>query len=360
MYGEGVVAGTDDALDAGNVVAGSNELIVICKVIHEVPDGGAGALGLSSLDNVVEVCLDCSPEVSSGCAFSPSVAVAPHVHTELDLQSRISGYLIGSCFDGGCVLVGVVVADDGVNDFLCQLCACGVNACPECGLSGFVPEGEVSVVTACLGKELVEVLLRIVVVSHALDRQCVNSGAAVVGRVSHNVDTEDNVINGGGGAVGEDDIVTHGEVVVNGTVIVLNDVNIAHAIVGVIGAVVLNGLALYAVVNDRAAAVSSKQTAGEAGDDFFVIRGGIEEGAELLAEGGGCIDQGAGVFLYRSLGLFNRSLGLFGCGSVAFAASAESKDHNKSQNQSEDLLDVAHFHFSSLIGCLFIKRGPLY
>ena len=358
MYGEGVVAGTDDALDAGNVVAGSNELIVICKVIHEIPDGGAGALGLSSLDNAVEVCLDCSPEVSNGCAFSPSVAVAPHVHTELDLQSRISGYLIGSCFDDAGVLVGVVAADNGVNDFLCQLCACGVNACPECGLSGFVPEGEVSVVTACLGKELVEVLLRIVVVSHALDRQCVNSGAAVVGRVSHNVDTEDNVINGGGGAVGEDDIVTHGEVVVNGTVIVLNDVNIAHAIVGVIGAVVLNGLALYAVVDDRAAAV--KQTAGEVGDDFFVIRGGIEEGAELLAEGGGCIDQGGCVLLGRSLSLFGRCLSLFGrCGGAGVAACAKSKNHNKSQNKSEDLLDVAHFHFSSLIGFLFIKRGLL-
>ena len=299
MYGEGVVAGTDDALDAGNVVAGSNELIVICKVIHEIEQGGACGLGVGSLDDVAVSGLDCCPVISSGSAFSPSVAVAPHVHTELDLQSRISGDLIGSCFDGGCVLVGVVAADNGVNDFLSELLAGCVNTCPESGLSGFVPKGEVGVVTACLGKELVEVLLRIVVISHALDRQCVNSGAAVVGRVSHNVDTEDNVINGGGGAVGEDDIVTHGEVVVNGTVIVLNDVNIAHAIVGVIGAVVLNGLALYAVVNDRAAAVSSKQTAGEVGDDFFVIRGGIEEGAELLAEGGGCIDQGGCVLLGR-------------------------------------------------------------
>ena len=198
-----------------------------------------------------------------------------------------------------------------------------------------------------------------VVLLDAFDRLCIDGSSAVIGRVSQDIDAEDDVIDVGGRAVGELDVVTHRQVVIDGAVIVLHNLDIAHAIVGIVRAVIVDGLALNAVTDNVAAAVSSQQAALGQVNNFLVISSRCKERAELLAKGGSRVNElvvlGLSRLLFGSLfGSLLRLLLFFLGGRVLFgsrglvlcglcAACEQSKNHDQSQKQRDQFGEFLHF-----------------
>ena len=125
-------------------------------------------------------------------------------------------------------------------------------------------------------------------------------------------------------------------------------------------------------MDDSAATVGNQQVAHDLVDNLSVIRGGIEEGAELLTEGGGGIHSdvvlgllgsgllgrglSSGLLGGRGLGSGGLGSGLLGLGLLlggrgVLTAGSQGEDHAQGQEQCENL-----FHcFSSYL--FFIKRN---
>ena len=97
------------------------------------------------------------------------------------------------------------------------------------------------------------------IVFHAFDRHCINGGRSVISRIAENINVENHVVNGCRDTIGEDNIITHGEVIVNRAVFILDDFDITESVVGVIRAVLGTGFTLNAVLYNGAAAVSRKK-----------------------------------------------------------------------------------------------------
>ena len=295
VHGHGVVAGADDAGDGVDGIACGYAVAILGGVIgNEIEDGGTGGFNVGSLDDGGVAAFDGSPVIGNGSALEPGCIVAPQEHAQLYLQRRISHDLFGGGFDHGSIVVDIV-GYAVVNDFLGEQGACGVNICPESGLDFFRPYGEVGIVAAGLNQQGGEGGHGAVICFHAFDGQGIDGGGAIIGGVCHDIDAEDHVINVGGHAIGELDIVTHGQVVVYGAVIVHDNFYIAHAVIGVISAVVVHGFALDTVADHVAAAVGCEQGALGQADNVHVIGVGGEEGAELLAEGRGAEYDGIGA-----------------------------------------------------------------
>lgn len=340
LDGHAVVAGADDAADVGGGVTGGDAGAVL--VGQQVGEGDVGDLGAGGGHDVALVFRNYGvPVVLDGGALEPVVGVAPLDHAELDLLCLVVDYLVSAGGADVAVVVGGVVGHHVV-DYALREGRAGVvvNALPERGLSGLVPVGEVSVLTAGGEQQLIERGHAAAVLLQAHDGHGVQGGSAVIGGVEHDVQAEDDVVDVGGGAVGEDDVVAHGQVVVDGAVLVLNDLDVAHAVVGVLGAVVLDGLALDAVADDVALTVGGKQRALGEDHHVLVISSRRKERAELLAEGRGGKDQSVvGSFALNGGLALGRG---FALGGGLFAAGGEGEHHGKSEHQREKLLDVLH------------------
>ena len=166
-------------------------------------------------------------------------------------------------------------------------------------------------------------------------------------------------------AVRELHVVTQDEVVVHGAVGILGDLQISDAVIGVVGAVVVLGLALDALQNDGAGAVRGQQADLGHGLDVLVIGRGSKEGRELAAEGSVANHQGGVigrlfrllvVLLVVLLGVLS-GIGI-GVGIVVAAAGQHTDAHSHRQKQSKDF--GASFHeIESSFKILNYINGPV-
>ena len=318
MDGHGVVAGADDAGDVVHGVTHGDPLAVLLIVaVDEVKQAGAGSLGVGSGDDVAFIgSLDGMPEVQSS-GVGGQIGITP----------------VGSALgNGGAQAVGHAV----VHDLLREGFAGGLDVSPELSLSLLVPVGEVGVVLASLHQQGGELRQGVVVLAHAFDGQGVDGGSTIIGGVGHDIDAEDHIVDVGGGAVGELDVIAHGEVVVDGAVGVLHHFDVAHAVVGIVGAVVGNGLALDAVADNVALTVGGEDGAAHQADEILVIGGGGEEGAELLAEGRGGVHQSGVGLLFGGIGGVGGVGGIGGVRGRVFSlgtAGEQTKHHHHCQQK---------------------------
>ena len=273
----GVVAGLDDAGDVVSGVAGGDADDVLVPTGEDVFDGGAGALDGDELGDVVAVGLHhLGSEVLDGLGLV-----------------GIEAPVLGGRGDVALVVVAVLAAV--VDDFLGDGLRGGRRVVPEGLLLVFGPVVEVLVVGAGLDDEVREGIHAGAVLLEALDGAGVEGRGAVEGGVEDRVDAEDEVVDRDGLAVGELDALLKLDVVVDGAVLVLDDVDVGRAVVLVVLAVELVGLALDALVDDVAEAIVGIQRDLRHGAGVLVIGGLGEEGRELAGEGAVAHDKRGGA-----------------------------------------------------------------
>ena len=342
-----VVAGL---LNAGDVVSGlagfhTNGGIVIYVLGNQVGQCGASILSFHLREVPAVLIADGQEEVLCGCVC---------IQGEAPLGSSV-----GNGQSRGLGIAAVAALGSNiVDDRLSKLHAAVVHSVPECLLLILGPVGEVGVVLTGLGKQSRQGAHAAAVVFHTLDGAGVEGNGAVIGGVSKHIHGEDDVIDVSGGAIGELDVVAHGNVVVNGAVVVLGDSEVSGAIVGVVGAVVSAGLALDALEHGVGYAVHGEQGhLGHVGD-ALVISTCCEEGRELALESGrsgyqGAVIAGAGLNALGGVGAGSsfRSAGrciASGRSSVIAAAGQKTYAHANSQKQRKQLGLVFHVKNSSL------------
>ena len=259
-----VVAGLLDAGDVGGGLAGLNAHGVVAVVVHDAVEAACG-LGL---DHLLDGLVVAGHEVEDvGVGGVSGNLVAPVGHDGVD------GVALGV------VAVGHAVVEDALHEAVLVVG-------PEGLLGLLVPLGEVLVVLAGCDEHVHQGVHAGAVLGHALDRHGEQGGGAIIGGVADHIQAEDVVVDGQGLAVGELEVVAQGDVVVDGAVGVLGDLDVGGAGVGVVGAVVLVGLALDALVDDLA------QTGGGIEQKLRQVLGVLvicrlgKEGRELAAEVG--------------------------------------------------------------------------
>ena len=171
---------------------------------------------------------------------------------------------------------------------------------PELLLLILGPLGEVRVVLACLDHQVKEGVDTGSVLFHALNRQGKEGRGAVISRIRIDIHRENHVVNRQRLAVRELDAVLQLKVVVDGAVAVFGDRTIRNAVVGILLAVVLSGLALNTLQDNGAVSICGKK-AGRALRDHIRIRHGlVKERRELTVELTACVYQAvAGITRLR-------------------------------------------------------------
>ena len=281
----GVIAGLLDAGDVGGRLAGLNTRRELAGAItqlggQQLRDGGAGLLGVDAVvGQIVAILLnDGSPEILHGGVIRQSEAPV----------GSLGGHGVGLRVGAG--------SHEVVQDLLGKLHAGGVEGSPEgvVLILGVVIVGGVAV-GAGSQDQLLTGGHAAAIGLHALDGLGVQGAVALVGGVAEDVHGEDDVIDGQGLTVRELQVIPEGEVIVDGAVGILGDLKVSGAVVGVVGSVVVDGLALDALVDDGAGTVRSQQAELSHNPDILVVGGLREEGRELAGEGCVADDQGSGV-----------------------------------------------------------------
>ena len=336
---DGVVTGLLDTGNVGGAGTNGNAGGVSVIVLHQIIDAGAGSLSVGSGSDVAAVSFnDGSPEIGGSGVFSQTI-VAP--------QSSALGN------------VGSAVSSAVINDLLRELLASLLDVSPERSLLILGPVGEVGVVGASGHEQVEQGVHAGSVLFHAEDGLCIEGGGAGVRRVGQDVQREDHVIRGHGSAVGEEDVVAHGEVVIDSAVIILGNDQIGDTGVEVIGAVVGSGLAFDTVHDDVALTVGAEQGQLRHTGDVLVVSGISKERGELLREQRVADNQRVSLRRLFSSGLFGgRFFGsrFFGSGLLLSlcglfrgrffllcAASHHGQNHHKGQQQGQQLGKVFHF-----------------
>ena len=327
--GHAVVTGLDDTGNAGNVVTNGDTGggVSVDVLGDQVRQGGTGSLGFHSREVPVVLSADSHKEVLGSGVGSQTV----------EAPAGSSGGNIGSA-----------VFQHSVNNFLRKLHAAVVDSIPESLLLLFGEFGVVGVVLAGLSDQLGQGGHRVAVLLQTHDGGGVHGDGTVIGRIQIDVHGEDDVVDGNRLAVRELQVVTQFQVIGNGAVIILGDNAVSGAIVGVIGAVVLAGLALDAVQDHFALTVGAQQAELGQVDDILVSGRSGEEGAELTLKAGLCQDEGAVAGGSGSLG-GGSACGFAGCsgGSGAAAAGQHAQAQGRSRCQRNGLLCVFHVYKTS-------------
>jgi len=241
--GHAVIAGLDNAGNGVNVSAGGNTGGGVSINISRDQVRQSRACGLSFHGSKVPVIFFCDSQ-------------------EEILSGSVSGQAVkapGGSSSGNVALFSVAVRYAGVDDFLCKSNATFVNSIPESLLLLSGEQAVISVVLACLSNQLGQGGHAAAVIIQTGNGHGVQGGGTVIGRVHVNIQVEDDVINGDGGAVSEDQVIAHVDGIGNGAVSILGHFAVSGAIVGVIGAVVLAGLTLDALQDHFALTVSAQQ-----------------------------------------------------------------------------------------------------
>ena len=306
--GHRVVVVADDAGDVGGGVTGLDALgaHVVDVLGDELGEGGAGGLGLARGEVPVVGGADGLEEVGGG-GVGRQVGVVPGRGRRGDV--------------GGTGVLGAIV-----DDLLGELGAAVVDGRPEGVLLLLGPVGEVGVVTAGVADEGGQRGHAGAVLGKALDVVGVEGGGAVVGRVHVSIEREDDVVDGHRGAVVELEVVTKLDVVGDGAVGLLGHRDVGGAVVGVLGAVVLLGLAVDAVIDRLGHAVGDEERDVVEAHDILVGRGSGEQRAELALEAGGRDDE-------RLVG----AAALVGGGAAAVVAGGEGQRTHGGRGEPEHL-----------------------
>ena len=327
--GHAVVASLDDTGNIGHVVANGDTSggVVVNFLGNQIRQGRASSLGFHSGEVPVVLGADSQEEILSGSAIG-----------QVEAPAGSSGGNIGSA-----AVLGHVV-----NDFLGKLHAAVVDSVPESLLLVSSEVSIVGVVLASLGNQLGQGGHGVAVLLQANDGGGVHGNRAIVSRIEENIHREDDIIDGDRLAVREFQVVTQFQVIGNGAVIILGDNAVSGAIVGVIGAVVLAGLALDAVQDHFALTVGAQQAELGQVDDILVSGRSGEEGAELTLKAGLCQDEGAVAGGSGRLG-GGSACGFAGCsgGSGAAAAGQHAQAQGRSRCQRNGLLCVFHVYKTS-------------
>jgi len=331
VEGHAVIAGLLDAGDIVGAFAGLDAGGELGRVVAQIAVDGVKEVDGSLLGGVgggkvaVVGGLDGLPAILRGGVLG-DVRIVPKIH--------------GLAHGGGTVvLAGLKNTVDKVNAGL-------VDGSPVLVVLVLGEEGRGGVVAAVGDDEVRHGLHAGAVILHAFDRKGVHGSGSVIGRVAVDVHAEDDVVDGDRRAVFELGVIADGDVIIDGAVVVLDNVAVAEAVVGVIRAVVRTGLALDALEDNVAFAVGvqKRQTVHVVGN-VHVVCGGFEEGGELLREvagrddkrvvlglfGGGGSAGAGGCRSARAGGSRRRGAGrLF---SLLGAAGENGKRHNEGQQQ---------------------------
>ena len=327
--GHAVVAGLNDTGNIGHVVANGDTSggVVVNFLRDQVRQGRTGSLGFHSREVPVVLSADRHKEVLGGGVGSQT----------FEAPAGSGGGNIGSA-----------VFQHSVNDFLSELHAAVVDSIPESLLLVSSEVSIVGVILASLSDQLRQGGHGVAVLLQTHDGGGVHGDGTVIGRIQIDVHGEDDVVDGNRLAVRELQVVTQFQVIGNGAVIILGDNAVSGAIVGVIGAVVLAGLALDAVQDHFALTVGAQQAELGQVDDILVSGRSGEEGAELTLKAGLCQDEGAVAGGSGSLG-GGSACGFAGCsgGSGAAAAGQHAQAQGRSRCQRNGLLCVFHVYKTS-------------
>ena len=351
---QGVIAGTHDTGDVGGGLASLHvDGGVIVHVLgNQVRQGGTSGLSLHGGPVPVVGVADGQGEV---------------LHSGVLRQAGESPACSGLGHGGSAAATLFNGSHHIVHDLLSEGHQAVVHSGPESGLLLLGHQGEVGVVLTQLAQQGGQGNVVLQILLQAPDGQGAHGGVAVIGGVQVHIDAEDHIVDGGGLAVGEDDVVPHSDVVVHGalglTLGALGDHDVGGAVVGVVGAVVLAGLALDAVEHGVAHTVDCQQAQLGQAHDLVIGVGQVEEGGELTLQAllGGH-HQGGGLVgvLSRRLGVVR--LRIVGCAAVVggvvgitAAAGQQAQAHDQCEKQRQEF--SASFHsVSSYVYSELCKR----
>ena len=332
-----VITGLDDTGNVGNCIADIDTGGGVCVDIlgDQLRQGRTGGLSLHSGEAPVVLLADSQEE---------------------GLRISAVGQVKAPAGSGGGD-IGSTVGHHIVNDLLGKLHAAVIDSIPESLLLFFGEVGVVGVVLAGLSDQLGQGGHRIAVLLQTNDGGGVHGYRAVIRRIKENIHREDDVVDGDRLAVRELQVVAQLDIIGDGAVVILGDNAVRGAVVGVVGAVVLAGLALDAVQDHFALTVSAEQTELGQVNDILVGSRGSKEGAELALKAGLCQNEGAirsgrvGCFGSSSTGALAGRVGR----STA-AASQHADAECGSRCQCNDLLGV--LHSKNLLNFALIHKSP--
>ena len=272
--GHAVIAGLDDTSDIGSGLTGLHADGVVGEGVTDLSldeggDAGAGGLGVDAVigDVIAVLSHDGLPEILDSGALGQLIAPV--------------GSLGGHGITGG----GATGSHNVVQDLLSELHAGGVEGSPEGVVLILGEEVSGGIAVGAGSQDQVHTGVHAGTVGiQALDGDGVQGGHAVIGGVKQDVVGEDDIVDGHLGTVGELDAGLQGDVVVNGAVLVLNDLAVGHAVVGVVGAVVGTDVTLDALQHHGALTVGDQQSVENHAHDLVLIIVGVEEGGELAVE----------------------------------------------------------------------------
>ena len=318
-----VITGLDDTGNVGNCIADIDTGGGVCVDIlgDQLRQGRTGGLGLHSREAPVILIADSQEE---------------------GLRISAVGQVKAPAGSGGGD-IGSTVGHHIVNDLLGKLHAAVIDSIPESLLLFFGEVGVVGVVLAGLSDQLGQGGHRIAVLLQTNDGGGVHGYRAVIRRIEENIHREDDVVDGDRLAVRELQVVAQLDIIGDGAVVILGDNAVRGAVVGVVGAVVLAGLALDAVQDHLTLTVGAEQAQLGQVNDILIGSRGSKEGAELALKAGLCQNEGAirsgrvGCFGSSSTGALAGRVGR----STA-AASQHADAECGSRCQCNDLLGVFH------------------
>ena len=292
--------GHAELIDGGRVDLIEGDGHAVVAGLLDTGDVGSGVTGLDTDGGIVSVdVLVHHGRKSVGVADflfhsgeGPAVLIADR-HREV-LNGSVSGKAVEAPVGSSTGNIALIVhtgLNASVDNALSEGNETLIEVVPELGLLLFGPVGEVSIVTTGRGERLGERGHTAAVGSHTLNGDSVQRGVTIIGGVAEDVHGEDDVVDGDLLAVGEDEILTHGEVVVDSAIGILDDLAVGRTIVGIVGAVVGVRFALDTVHDDLALTVAVEQAERGHDPDILVILGFREEGGELFVERGIADDQ---------------------------------------------------------------------
>ena len=265
-------------LDTADVRCGSAGLNTDCEilvVIHELGERRSRALLVGHILHAAVILGEhCVEEIHCGrIRLEIRIAVV-----RSDSRNRVT------------LFVGTA-RNAGIHDFFHKRLSGLVVRSPELLLLIFGPLGEVRVVLTRLDHQVKEGVDTGSVLFHALNRKGKEGRGAVIGRIRVDVHRENHIVNRQRLAVRELDAVLQLKVVVDGAVAVLRNRTIRNAVVGILLAVILSGLALNALQDDGAVSICGKKAGRELRDHIRIRHGLIKERRELTVELTACVYQ---------------------------------------------------------------------
>ena len=239
----GVIAGLLDTGDVGSGLACLHADCVLGIAGHQIFDRGTGCFCADHFQNVA--CIAVCDHLVEGfrCCDGIVKFKAPVFKT---CCYRIAFRVQASC-------------NAVVTDFLDEGLFTGIELGPELVLLLLGPESEISIVLARCIDEVEECVHTGTILLHTLDGLGEKCGGSVISGIAYHVHREDDIVDRDGLSIGEYQIISEGEIIEYGSVLVLCHFQIRRSVIGIIRSIVRNGLAFNALIYDCAHTVAGQQ-----------------------------------------------------------------------------------------------------